>query len=70
MKRSPPETAGFSLVELTLALGVAALCLLVMLGMLPASFKNSTESIQQTMPPIISQNLFVSAADVDFPGII
>jgi uncharacterized protein (TIGR02598 family) len=48
MKRSPPETDAFSLVELTLAIGVAAFCLLAVMGLLPAALKTQHASIQQT----------------------
>src|SRR6266513_1196341 len=68
MKRSPPETAGFSLVELTLALGVAALCLLVLLGLLPTTLKTQQASIQQTTAnQIISQISSFLRADVRLP---
>src|SRR5438552_368100 len=48
MKRSLLQTAAFSLVEVTIALGVAAFCLLVLLGLLPAGAKTQQNSIQQT----------------------
>src|SRR5438874_6281616 len=69
MKRSPPETAGFSLVELTLALGVAAFCLLVLLGLLPTTLKTQQASIQQTTAnQIISQVYSFLRADVRLPS--
>jgi len=56
MKRSPRETAAFSLVEITLALGVAAFCLLAVMGMLPMGLKTQQASVQQTTAnSIISQ---------------
>ena len=67
---NPPvcRTAGFSLVELTLALGVAALCLLVLLGLLPAGVKTQQNSIQQTTAnQIISQIYSFLRADVRLP---
>ena len=68
MKRSPPETAGFSLVEVTLALGVAAFCLLVLLGLLPTGVKTQQSSIQQTTAnQIISQIYSFLRADVRLP---
>ena len=42
------ETAAFSLVEVTLALGVAAFCLIAVLGLLPTGLKTQQASIQQT----------------------
>ncbi len=40
--------SAFSLVEITLALGVTAFCLLAVIGLLPVSFKTQQASIQQT----------------------
>src|SRR5438093_10397261 len=68
MKRSPPETAGFSLVEVTLALGVAAICLIAMLGLMPTSLKTQQNSVRQTTAnQIISQIYAVLRADVALP---
>src|SRR6266480_5453414 len=68
MKRSQPETAAFSLVEVTLALGVAAFALLAILGMLPVSLKTQQASIQQTTAnQIISQIFSDLRADVRLP---
>jgi len=68
MKRPLCRTAGFSLVEVTLALGVAALCLLVLLGLLPTGVKTQQSSIQQTTAnQIISQISSFLRADVRLP---
>jgi type II secretory pathway pseudopilin PulG len=68
MKCPVCRTAGFSLVELTLALGVAAICLLVLLGLLPAAVKTQQRSIQQTTSnQIISQIYSFLRADVRLP---
>jgi uncharacterized protein (TIGR02598 family) len=40
--------AGFSLVEVTLALGVAAVCLLAVFGLLPIALKTQQIAIEQT----------------------
>jgi len=48
MKRYSPKTDAFSLVELTLAMGVAAFCLLAVVGLLPVALKTQHASIQQT----------------------
>jgi type II secretory pathway pseudopilin PulG len=48
MKRSPPEPDAFSLVELTLAIGVAAFCLITVLGLLAVALKTQHASVQQT----------------------
>lgn len=46
--KSPRRLSGFSLVEVTLALGVAAFCLLAVLALLPVSAKTNQAAIQQT----------------------
>jgi uncharacterized protein (TIGR02598 family) len=48
MRRSIQRRAAFSLVELVLALGVAAFCLLAVVGMLPTAVKVQQASVQQT----------------------
>jgi len=58
MKRSLPVTAAFSLVEIVIALGVAAFCLIAVMGMLPIGLKTQQASIKQTTAnSIISQVL-------------
>jgi type II secretory pathway pseudopilin PulG len=62
------QIAGFSLVEVTLALGVAAICLVTMLGLLPASLKTQQSGIQQTRAnQIVSQINSVLRADISLP---
>jgi uncharacterized protein (TIGR02598 family) len=68
MKRSRAEAAAFSLVEVTLALGVAAFALLAILGMLPTTLKTQQASVQQTTAnQIISQIFADLRADVRLP---
>jgi hypothetical protein len=68
VKRPLFKTAAFSLVEVTLALGVAAFCLVAVLGLLPTSLKTQQASIQQTTAnEIISQIYSVLRADVRLP---
>ena len=56
MKRSPRAIAAFSLVEIVLALGVAAFCLLAVMAMLPMGLKTQQASVKQTTAnSIISQ---------------
>ncbi len=56
MKGNSRVPAAFSLVEVTLALGVAALCLIAVLGLLPTILKTQQASIEQTTAnTIISQ---------------
>ena len=67
---NPPvrKVAGFSLVEVTLALGVAAFCLLAVLGLMPAGVKTQQNSIQQTTAnQILSQICSFLRADVRLP---
>jgi uncharacterized protein (TIGR02598 family) len=52
--------SGFSLVEITLALGVAAFCLLAVFGMLPIGLKTQQIAIEQTAATRI-----ISAASSD-----
>jgi type II secretory pathway pseudopilin PulG len=68
MKRPLLKTAAFSLVEVTLALGVAAFCLVAVLGLLPTSLKTQQTSTQQTTAnQIISTILSLLRADVRLP---
>jgi type II secretory pathway pseudopilin PulG len=68
MKARGRQIAGFSLVEVTLALGVAAICLLPLLALLPVASKTQQSSIQQTMAnEIISQLDAILRADVMLP---
>jgi len=48
MTRCPDSPAGFSLVEVTLALGVAAFCLIALLGLLPLGMQTNQTAISQT----------------------
>jgi uncharacterized protein (TIGR02598 family) len=57
MKRSLLETSAFSLVEVTLALGVAAFCLIAVLGLLPTTLKTQQASIEQTTANTISSQI-------------
>src|SRR5439155_2083771 len=59
MKTTPPlhKTAAFSLVEITLALGVAAFALLAIFGLLPTSLKIQQASIQQTTANTIASQI-------------
>ena len=68
MKALGRQIAGFSLVEVTFALGVAAICLLALLALLPVASKTQQSSIQQTTAnEIISQIDAVLRADVSLP---
>jgi type II secretory pathway pseudopilin PulG len=68
LKRSSRKAAAFSLVEVTLALGVAAFAFVAILGMLPTSLRTQQTSIQQTTAnSIISQIVDALRADVRLP---
>jgi uncharacterized protein (TIGR02598 family) len=68
MKQSLPQDSGFSLVEVTLALGIAAFCLIAVLGLLPTSLKTQQASIEQTTAnSIIAQIYSDLRADLRLP---
>jgi hypothetical protein len=68
MKRPLSGSAAFSLVEVTLALGVAAICLIAILGLMPATLKTQQTSIQQTTANQIVSTVFsFLRADVRLP---
>ena len=68
MKALGRQVVGFSLVEVTLALGLAAICLLALLALLPVASKTQQTSMQQTTAnQIISQINAVLRADVSLP---
>jgi type II secretory pathway pseudopilin PulG len=70
MKMSPPlrTVAAFSLVEITLALGVAAFCLITVLGLVPIALKTQQASVQQTTAnQILSQQAADLRASVRYP---
>jgi len=56
MKAHARSAAGFSLIELTVALGVAAFCLITVFGLLPVALMTQRASVRQTTATaIISQ---------------
>lgn len=66
----PPvrQTAAFSLVEVTIALGVAALCLIVLIGSLPAGLKTQQASAEETIANgVMTEILGDLRADVRLP---
>jgi uncharacterized protein (TIGR02598 family) len=58
---SRSKTSAFSLVEVTLALGVASFCLVAVLGLLPTALKTQQAGAQQT---IANQVMTVILADL------
>ena len=68
MKRYLRATTAFSLIEVTLALGVAAFCLIAVLGLMAVGLKTQQASVQQTKAnAIISQISSDLLADVRLP---
>src|SRR5262249_24759895 len=68
MKQFRRQLAAFSLVEVTLALGVAAISLLALLALLPVDSRTQQTSIQQTTAnQIISQINSILRADISLP---
>lgn len=68
MKRPPCSSIGFSLVEVTLAIGVAAFCLLTVFALIPVASSVQKASIQQTTAnAIMSEIIGDLRADVRLP---
>jgi uncharacterized protein (TIGR02598 family) len=68
MKLRSRSAAGFSLVELTLALGVAAVCLIMVFGLMAVGLKTQQASVRQTTAnAIISQVVADLGAAVRLP---
>src|SRR5215831_190797 len=68
MQSSVGRIGGFSLVEVTIALGVAAICLTVLLGLLPTGIKTQQSGAQQTIAnQIMTVILSDLRADVRLP---
>jgi type II secretory pathway pseudopilin PulG len=69
MKRSLDKVAAFSLVELTLAIGVAGFCLIAVFGLLPVSLKVQQTSVHETVAnKILSEIIGDMRAAVRAPG--
>lgn len=49
MIRVPPSPAGFSLVEVALALGVASFCLIAVFGLIPVGMQTNRNATAQTV---------------------
>jgi type II secretory pathway pseudopilin PulG len=71
MKRSLARS-GFSLIEVTLALGVAGFCLIAIMGLLPVGLKTNQAATQQTTANAILSALVsdirTTPKDPDAPG--
>ena len=70
MKTNPPlhRIAAFSLVEVTLALGIAAFCLITAFALVPVALKTQQTSIKQTTANQIISSIFADLrADLILP---
>ena len=68
MRHPLRKAAGFSLVEIVIALGVAAFALVAIMGMLPMGLKTQQASIQQTTANQIISTIFADLrADIRLP---
>jgi uncharacterized protein (TIGR02598 family) len=68
MKRRPSICAGFSLVEIVISLGVAAVCLVAVMGLLPIGLKTQQASANQTKAnSVLAQIIDDLRADVRLP---
>ena len=68
MNHRSQSPGAFSLIEVTLAIGVAAFCLIAVMGLLPVAIKMQQASVQQTKAnAIISQISSDLLADVRLP---
>jgi type II secretory pathway pseudopilin PulG len=56
-KQSPRESAAFSLIELTLALGIAAFCLITLFALIPVALKTQQTSTQQTTANTVASQI-------------
>ncbi|MGB8353240.1 MAG: hypothetical protein WCD79_05080 [Chthoniobacteraceae bacterium] len=70
MKIKVRHTAGFSLVEVTLALAVTAFCLVVIFGLLPVGLNSNQNSIQQTAAANIARAIIsdLRATQISIPA--
>src|SRR6266446_4410740 len=68
MKHAVRQDAAFSMVEIVLALGVAAFALIAVMGMLPVGIKIQQASVNQTKAnAVISQIIDDLRADIRLP---
>jgi len=68
MKQQSRSSSAFSLAEVTIALGVAALAFIAVLGMMPVGLKTQQSSVNQTKAnAVMSQAIDFLRADVRLP---
>ena len=57
MKLRHPSTRGFSLIEVTIALGIATFCLVALFALLPIGLNTNRDTIEQTVATSIAANI-------------
>jgi type II secretory pathway pseudopilin PulG len=61
MKLRRPSPSGFSLIEVTIALGIATFCLVALFALLPIGLNTNRDTVEQTIATSIAANI---AADI------
>jgi uncharacterized protein (TIGR02598 family) len=62
------STSAFSLVEVVLSLGIAAFCLVAMLGLLPSGLKSAKNTTDQTAAAIVLENVALDLRNTQTGG--
>jgi uncharacterized protein (TIGR02598 family) len=57
LKQPSSEVTAFSLIEVTLALGIAAFCLITLFALIPVALKTQQASIQQTTANTVASQI-------------
>lgn len=57
MKLRRPSPSGFSLIEVTIALGIATFCLVALFALLPIGLNTNRDTIEQTVATSIAANI-------------
>jgi len=70
MRRGSSPAAGFSLVEVTLAIGIVAFAFIAVVGLIPTGLKLFRQSMDLTLATQIAQRELVSAQEKDFDLVI
>lgn len=65
-RRPPVRLRGFSLVEVTLALGIVSFALIAIFGLVPSGLSTFRTSIDRTVASQIAQNIVNQARQTDF----
>ncbi len=68
MRSVPPRTQGFTLVEVTMAIGIISFALLTMIGLLPAGLGALRDSNQQSVNAQILQRTSAGLVVAGFPN--